>query len=158
MEIRKTLNRNPVATTGVAIVLILAIAFLVYKQQRTAADAPATKAFYTVDDGQTTFEDDIGKAVPFDHDGAQAVRAHVFSCDDNKTRFVGFLEKHAAAKAAPADGGRPIRDLNSLIKAPKEPAAKWVANSSPEGVALIAGIRCPDGAGAAGGPVEVFGK
>ncbi len=53
-----------------------------------------TQAYYSVDDGQTFFADDINLVPPFEKDGKMAVRAHVFTCDGGKTPFVAYLERY----------------------------------------------------------------
>src|ERR1700722_10524228 len=59
----------------------------------------ASKAYYTTDDGQTTFVDDFFKAYPFDHDGKPAYRAYMFQTSDGK-RFVGYLERYTSSGLA----------------------------------------------------------
>src|SRR5947207_12339964 len=51
-----------------------------------------TKSYYSTDDGKTYFEDSADHLVPFDKDGKEAVRAHVFQCGGGAP-FVGYLEK-----------------------------------------------------------------
>jgi hypothetical protein len=149
VSVREAINKNPGIVTGVTVGVIVIVLVLIFWPQRGPKSARTPpKAYYTVDDGQTTFEDDLDKVTPFDHDGGKAVRAHVFSCNGGRTRFVGFLEKMADKAGTPAgggtDAGRARRIAALLVKPPKNPNAKWVAQSSPEGSAITSGIQCPE--------------
>ena len=89
MGIRESLNKNPKLTTGVALgVAVLAVGAMALRLSGRGAGAVAP-AFYTVDDGATWFEDDGEKLPPFQHEGKEAVRAHVFECSDGK-RSIGI--------------------------------------------------------------------
>ncbi|HEY7119421.1 MAG TPA: hypothetical protein VH475_22710 [Tepidisphaeraceae bacterium] len=159
MGIRETLNTKPGVVTGATIGVIVLVIIVIFLQTRTPKVQVATRAYYTVDDGQSVFEDEMDKAAPFEHGGQMAVRAHMFSCDGGKTRFIGFLEKVAEApKVAPSPdprSGRRSRVTTSLIKAPKDAGAKWVAIGTPEAAAVQAGVRCPNGDDK---PMEVFAQ
>lgn len=163
MGVRETLNKKPGLVTGLTIGIVAVVAVVLFVQNRKPHAGAPTRAFFTTDDGATLFDDSADQVAPFDHDGRQAVQARVFSCDGGKTRFVGFLErtpdkaKAAAAPAAPPQqGGRDLRPILSVIRAPNAPSAKWVPKNSPEGAAITGAIKCPDGGDAQ--PVEVFPK
>ena len=99
MGIRQKINENPGITTAVtAGIIAIAIGVIIWQGCGGSGSggtiAVATKAFYTIDDGKTLFVEDINKIPPFPKDGKQAVKANVFSCDDGKTRFVGYLEMY----------------------------------------------------------------
>lgn len=92
MGLRQKLNASP----GLAVVTVLVMAGLaagVWYLTRSTEYAAPTKAFYTVDDGQNLFKDDVNRVTPFDHEGKQAVKAYVYTCDGGKTRFVAYLER-----------------------------------------------------------------
>ena len=126
MGIRNLLNEKPAVATGatIAVVVIALIAIFWQSRDKTNSTSVANKAYYTIDDGQTVFEDDISKAPSFQQGGAQAVQAHMFSCDNGKTRFVGFLEKAPDKMPAPTPGretrGHDPRIFTSLVKVPQE--------------------------------------
>jgi hypothetical protein len=155
--IRETLNEKPAAVTGVTIAIVVIVLIVIFWQSRSkTAPAPATKAYFTIDDGQTTFEDDISKAPSFNHQGALAVQAHMFSCDNGKNRFVGYLEK--LPEKMPVTPGREPRGHDprlfaALVKVPKNKTAKWYPKLSPDAGTVIASIKCPDGGSS---PAEVF--
>jgi hypothetical protein len=159
VSIRETLNKKPAVVTGITIAIVVIALAAIFLQSRTNKPGQGvTKAYYTTDDGATVFEDDLEKTTPFPHDGAPAVQAHMFSCDGGHTKFVGFLEKlpDNMPQATPARAHDP-RVFLGLVKAPKSPGAKWVNKSSPEGNAVIAAVKCPDGGGSSPA-IEVFAK
>jgi hypothetical protein len=163
MGIRETLNQNPSITTGTTIgVIVLALAFIVY-QLFSSGDggSTVTQMYYTSDDGKTYFADEVTKAAPFDHDGQQAVRAYVYSCEGSSTEFVAYLERLTAegkkkledARAKSAAGGSGNVDAQLLmlqstlaLEVKKPGDAKWVNSNSPEGE-KIRRVTCPDGKG-----------
>ena len=158
MSIRETLNQKPAVVTGVTIGIVVIALVLIFIQSRPNKTVQGvTKAYYTIDDGATVFEDELEKPTPFPHDGGTAVQAHMFSCDNGHNKFVGFLEKlpDKLPPATPARGHDP-RVFAALIKAPKNPSAKWVSKNSAEGAAIVAAVKCPDGG--SGPPIEVFAK
>jgi hypothetical protein len=158
VSIRETLNNKPAVVTGVTIGIVVIALVAILLQSRREKPAPVSKAYYTTDDGATVFEDDLEKTTPFPHDGGSAVQAHMFSCDDGRTKFVGFLEKlpDKLPQATAAHGHDP-RMFAALVKAPKNPSAKWVNKTASEGIAVIAAIKCPDGGGS-GPAVGMFPK
>ena len=159
MSARAFLNRRPAVTVGVVAVLTaLAVAFIVY-QLRPESEGPPVrlKDFYTVDDGETWFADDVNKVTPFDHGGKPAVLIRLFTCDGGKTRFVGYLEKlpdgavdayrsrmHVSAGDVP-EADEVAQVVGSLVK--RKGDAQWVPSSDGERFGQIKGVRCPDGKG-----------
>ena len=96
MGIRETLNENPRLTTGVTIgIIVLILGLIIYQivGGGSGSSVPQTsnKAYFSDDDGKNYFADDATKIPPFDHNGKEAVRAHVYKCD-GKT-FVNHLER-----------------------------------------------------------------
>jgi hypothetical protein len=156
--IRDTLNEKPALATGatIAVVVIALIVIFWQSRSRSTANNAVNKAYYTIDDGETVFEDDIAKAPSFQHQGAQAVQAHMFSCN-GKTPFVGYLEKlpDRAPTATPSreTRGHDPRLFTSLVKTPKSKSARWVPKLGADGAAIIAAIKCPDGGS---NPAEVL--
>ena len=159
MRIRAFLNRHPVATAAVVLVLTaLAVASVVYplRPQRETSVIPR-KDFYTVDDGETWFTDDVDKITPFDHGGKPAVLVHLFTCDGGKRKFVGYLEKlpdgalqtfrertHIPANSVPeSDDVAGI--VGNLVKRKGE--TEWVPSTDRARFQAITEVRCPDGGG-----------
>lgn len=164
MGIRETLNQNPAITTGVTIgIIVIALGFIVW--QIIGGDGSpnaVTEMYYTTDDGANYFADDANKLSPFQHEGKEAVRCYVFTCDDRKTQFVAYLERltpdakkkmeaamEAQKKADPNNQGGPppvdteyIAQEGTEVKKPGAP--KWVRRNSTEGEKVIQ-PTCPDG-------------
>lgn len=93
MGIRETLNRNPaIAVAAAAVVLVGAGIYMFMFVREEAAPRYGTISFYSDDDGASYFEASNKLIPPFDHRGKQAYLAHVYSCDDGKTTWVGYLE------------------------------------------------------------------
>jgi hypothetical protein len=155
--IRETLNRNPSITTGATIgVIVLAIIFIVYQLWPAGNDyVPPAKAFFSIDDGASWFEEDAEKVPPFSHNGKEAVRAHVYACNDG-TKFVGYLERYNAegkAKlekilASVKDGKYPPErfEIDETHKEYKKPGPryKWVTARSPDLPNTLT-VKCKDG-------------
>lgn len=166
MGIRETLNKNPAIATGITIgIIVLAIAFPKYgilwyippfDSVFSDTPGPVTEMYYTIDDGATWFEDKAEKQAPFDKDGKQAVRVYLFSCDEKKTNFVGYLERltpEAKAKAEalqkksesdPSAMSEMDMVLQDGVEVKRKGDAKWVKRNSPEGEKISQPI-CPDG-------------
>lgn len=127
--------------------------------------AEQTKTWFTVDDGETYFADNVSNIPPFVKNGKTAYGCEVFSCDGGKSRFVGFLVRYRAGAAAEFKTLGPPPQLNSVgaqdyydrrgaielrtreVKRPLTGDAGWtLARSSPEGPA-ITHVKCPDGNG-----------
>lgn len=159
MGIREQLNRKPGASAGAAAALIaLAAIFLVL--QLRAGSGGSDQAFFTVDDGETWFADDISKLPPFQRDGKEAVRAYVFECGGKK--FVNHLERltpearklmEATAEAQkagkpppppPASAGRTVM-WGQEFKKPGE--KEWVPGANLAKVGPVLQPKCPDGGG-----------
>ena len=157
MGIRETLNEKPALVTGATIAIVVVILVFIFWQSRPrSAGPPATKAYYTADDGATTFEDDLAKAPSFDRGGTVAVQAHMFSCSNGKNPFIGYLERLPEKMATPSarqSRGHDPRLLYSLVKQPRNKTAKWYPKLSAEGGEIVANVKCPDGGSA---PAEVF--
>lgn len=150
---RGLVNKRPFLTIGtICIVIGLVVGMLVLNRrynQPTRARV-ITKAFFTSDDGATLFADDISKIPPFEHDGLEAVRAYVFSCDGGKHQWIQYLEKlDLAAKTRlaaydPVKTGKSPGRLTPLIKKPGTGA--WISAADPKATDLME-PHCPDGMG-----------
>lgn len=157
MGIRETLNQNPGITTGVtAGIIVIALGIIIYQLAGGSGPQIPTKAYYTIDDGATWFEDDINKIPPFEKDGKQAVRVHLFRCGGGKP-FVSHLERYTAAakeklekaRAAGPDADPGIYDEVSMTGIEVKEAGTgdkgWVRQSNYEAAAKITQPQCPDG-------------
>jgi hypothetical protein len=155
--LRDTLNRNPGITTGVTAGIIVVALLIIIWQSMDSGPSVQSKAYYTDDDGETTFTEDSKKYAfpPFDHKGKPAVRAHMFKCNNGKP-FIGYLERYtpdAQAKAERARSANPpdiavfetIQQEGLEVKAPKT-SDKWVTRKSDLAqYNKITQPTCPDG-------------
>jgi hypothetical protein len=129
MGIREKVNEKPgIAVAVVAIIALLAV-FLVYRTfsgpavpKADPAAQAAAPAYFTTDDGQTTFTDSSTSVAPFDHDGKQAVKAYMFNV--NGKQVVGYLEKYSAGAGSPL-----------MVKKPGV-GGTWVPDSDPQAQAI----------------------
>ena len=157
MGIRQTLNEKPKLAAGVATAALALGAVFLLSQLSSGGGGPSESAYFTIDDGQTWFEDDAAKLPPYMHDGKEAVRAHVFECGGK--RFVNHLERltperrklaEAAAEATrtgqppprpPAAAGNTVNWGQEV----KKPGAKeWISASNLAKASLILHAKCPD--------------
>jgi hypothetical protein len=157
--IRQTLNDNPVITSSVTGVIILAAIFFLFRSACSGggegfASAPK-RQYFTIDDGATYFPEDATKVPPFTHQGKPAYRVKVYKCR-NGTTYVSHLERYNEAdkkriESAPKPkdpSASPMFDPLMLgtmeIKKPGD--KEWVTPmAGPEKYAAIMRPRCPDG-------------
>jgi len=144
--IRESLNKNPAITTGLLIgAVVLVIGFIFLRSYGGGPDAPlgASKAFFTIDDGKTYFADDASKIPPFQKDGKEAVRAHVYSCDGKPMvvylqRFTPEAKKRLEAaannKAGPSTMA-PVQFTGIEVKAPG--GKDWVGQNDEKAIAIM---------------------
>lgn len=158
MGIRETLNQNPGITTGVTAAVIVVALIVIGWQLFGGSGRPRipTQAYYTTDDGETWFADDINRIAPFERDGKEAVRVHLFTCDDGDTVFPAYLERMTPQAKAElerltndpnADPAleEELRTTGTQVKKPRDPNAPWVAQMDYERSQDIVTPRCPEG-------------
>lgn len=96
MSLRHALNERPAPTLAICLALILGAAALLLVRSAHRAGIPAVPlaamAFYSDDDGRTSFVDGAKKLTPFLHNGKEAVRAYVYRC--GRITIVGYLQRH----------------------------------------------------------------
>lgn len=154
MGIRESLNQNPAVASGAVIgIVVLAMIFLVYNYagNKTPGADGAAQAYFSDDDGKSYFPDDARKVTPFDHNGKSAVLCFVFSCDDSKTKFVGYLQRYTPegkkmreSQLKPAGPKMGVEEMIIPIEVKKPGDKEWVRTTDPR-FAAIASVRCPDG-------------
>ena len=96
MGLRETLNKNPIIGISAAGAIIALSLFLITRQLFCGgpkAAPPRTKAFYTTDEGKTTFAENMYRVTPFTHEGKEAVEAIMYKCENGEP-FVLFLERY----------------------------------------------------------------
>ena len=163
MGLRETINKNPTQTAAAtAGIIILALVFIIWQACGGSGSRGPGRAFYSIDDGQTFFEDVANKIPPFKHEGKDAVRAHLFTCDGGKTKFVGYLEMYTlqdkkmmedamAGKAPPAAYAG--YSGQAMVKRPG-PGFQWIPlmPGTTEFYAKTVQVTCPEG----GTPERVY--
>jgi hypothetical protein len=154
LGIRESLGKKQSLTVIAALVVLIGSVVAIIVQARGGGmSGVAGDSYYTVDDGATYFVDSRTKNPPFDHDGKQAVRAHLFVCGGKKV--VGYLERYTPdalqaleeVKQSRMSGKPPaniqrLQTLGTTGTELKKPGAaeKWVRAS-----AAMRVFRCPDG-------------
>lgn len=147
MSIRESINRHPMAVLGIAGLLVVVFAIVVWRTVfvRPSATNPPTQAYYTVDEGQTWFADDLEKEPPFLKDGKEAVRAMVYSVDGGNPQVLYLMKATPALQAALATAKTPAERMNVrrgfdgganayLVKKPK--VGEWVDAVDPAGIQI----------------------
>lgn len=154
MGIREKLNHP--ASVVVVVVLFLVTLFLIWigRDKESSAQTFINKAYFSVDDGATFFVDDANKLPPFDHNGKPAYRCMVYTKDNRKTLFVGYLLRYPVdaktkfeASLKSNDPGKSMREGTILaasaeVKAPGQ--GEWISTTSPAAVAIMNPAGDPD--------------
>ncbi|MFT3788664.1 MAG: hypothetical protein QM770_21245 [Tepidisphaeraceae bacterium] len=155
MGIRETLNNHPKATGGVVAAMVVTLLGYVV-MQATSSGAPSLpdRAYYSDDDGNTWFADDINKPFPFDHKGKQAYLVYVYQCGD-KPAYAGVLLRMNAdalqrAKALPQGDASYATQFTAIknqgLEIKKPGAAAWKPLSAAGSQDLMdTAAKCPDG-------------
>ncbi len=154
MSVREAINRHQTLAGGIALVIaIIALYFTFRSASSSNYSGIATASFYSADDGKSWFKDDLDKIPPFDHDGKQAVRAHVYRCQDTGKEFVGYLEKFSpegkssleklTAENALGDSATVSAIYELHVQAKKPGQGEWVKLNSPQGQDLRI-VKCDD--------------
>jgi len=156
MNVRETIGDKPrigIFAAGGLLLIGIVVICLNLRSHPSIAAAPS-QFYFTVDDGKTWFEDAATNIPPFDKDGQQAVRAHVYRCHDG-TKFVAYLERFTPdAKRLlenPAGGGSADLAATQAAyvggKELKRPGDKvWISSTDALTVAkVMVLVKCPDG-------------
>jgi hypothetical protein len=158
MSLRESITQNPrLGTMAACGLLLLGLATIFLRLPGRAAPVRHSQAFFSTDDGKTWFADNAANLPPFDKDGKQAVRAHVYRCADG-TEFVSYLErfKPQARQALEflnnPDPSRKVPDLAAIqsayiggreVKRPGE--TNWTDAGDFRQAVTVTAVKCPDG-------------
>jgi len=151
---------------GIAAALLIVAAAIIVPQLlggRESGAGPVPKsAFYTDDNGKSSFKDDINKMSPFDRGGKQAYRCNVFQ-DSSGKQFVGLIFRHTDSgrremeaylpnESKDFDGStrRGIEDRGMQVKPPAAGDQAWVPADETTVTQLQTSLR-----DAAGKPVKL---
>jgi len=158
MSIRETIQQNqrwPAIAAGLIIVVGIAVIWGEMRRAPGSGGSAIQQQFYSDDDGQTWFADDVARISPFDHHGKKACVAAVFRCDNGRP-FVGYLQRYSEeAKAnlektiAAQPGLIPLLFASSRREVKKPGDSKWTAANGPNvdtaSVSKILDPGCPAG-------------
>ena len=149
---RQAFARKHLLVAAITILAIVACAAFSWRWRSESASGGIAggKCFYSVDDGMTLFVDNDSRVPPFDYHGRQAYRAHVFSCDDGATKWVGYLERcrpescetMGALLAERAPRAKIAVVLRGAMDFKKPGEAAWV-NELDRGAARVLNVKCP---------------
>jgi hypothetical protein len=163
MAIREAIGRQKKIVAIASVLVIVAVAGFLFWQlggvtKISDESLSIPKMWYTSDDGKTWFADAGDRVYPFDHNGKQAYRCYVWSCDGGKTKFVSHLErlKPALWRERQASGRLRSEDLALSpldVKLPLSGESGWMDFSSQAGE-RIRTPKCPGNASAMPQPVE----
>jgi hypothetical protein len=123
MGLREALEKRKGVSIGVSAILVLAAIAIIFNETRSNQMTRIDRAFYSDDDGQTYFVDEVDKLVPFDHNGKQAYRAYVFKCSSGK-QFVGYVSRFSDSARA---------KLQELKSQPYNQVAQQIADAESAG-------------------------
>jgi hypothetical protein len=145
---------------GIAAVVVILVAngwVLWSSFGRPSPGGQREQAYFTTDDGATCFADDAAKLTPFDHNGKEAVQAHVY--ESNGKRWVAYLERYTPKarqmmEALEKNEISPNKLAGVILKEVKKPGQeKWVTPA--DGKAYMETISVHDPSGAGGQPRPV---
>ena len=99
---------------GIALLILAAAAlgFQLTGGRQSGAGSVATRAFFTDDNGQTFFQDDVNKLPPFTHNGKQALGCEVFEAAGGK-QFVGLVYRFTESGRREMEAYLPNRSKDS---------------------------------------------
>ncbi len=162
MGIREKLRDKPNLSVIAAVVfLLLAVAIAIFTHLPEKRPDPL-HVNYSDDDGQTWFTDSVYRVAPFDHNGKMAVMAQIYTYDDGKKQFCGYLSRYtpeakqqldAALADAQKRGAPPgsialyqdrnfmTRSVQFKIPGPNQP---WMSNEEAQAKNIFA-VHSPDG-------------
>jgi hypothetical protein len=158
MSIREMIQKHRGLANGAAIIMLLAAVMLIVINSRSGGIPQVKYAYYSDDDGQSYFRDDVNKLFPFDHDGKQAYRAFVFQTGAGKP-FVGYLERindKAMAKLVTLQSQPQTPGLVTQIdlartaglEARMPGSTEWLPESSAAFNRMVNALKGPDGSSA----------
>jgi hypothetical protein len=149
MAVKESIERYRGLSVGIAVAFILLTIWYLWSSVRGPAGSDAQKAFFSVDDGKTWFVDHATKIAPFQHDGATAYRAYVFTCDNGQTKWVGYLERYrdtgkqsaSTSPTLPPPRGQSAAPTGHEVKKPG--ADQWVDSADMSKASAVMTTKCP---------------
>jgi hypothetical protein len=164
MSMHKGLNTKSYLAGGLTIGAVVVVMLLVLwrgcSSEHGGAHSTERKAYFTIDDGKSYFEESLTRIPPFLFHGKMAYRVRVVQCGNGQP-YISHLEKYSEQakqrleerlkdpKTAPIIDGflQPANEPGILVKKPLTGDKGWVP-FSPATVKeydAIVKITCPDG-------------
>lgn len=162
MGVREAIKERSNTTLIGAVALVLLGGALLARAYWPEKKANLEQTYYSDDDGETWFSDSLFKVAPFTHNGKTAVGAQIYTYQDGKKQFCGYLTKFApdakaqldAALAEARSNGQPpgsvalyrnhdFMNRSVLVKAPG-PNNPWLASDDPR-AQTVRSVHSPDG-------------
>jgi hypothetical protein len=138
----------------VAVIVVVALVFIIMQFRSQKVGGLTKQVWYSTDDGQTFFHDEMEKASPHNTaDGKEAIRVYVYKCKDGKP-FVAYMERYTPEALALFDADRKagvpprisaevVGYTNVEVKKPGE--KEWVKLSDRTAAQKATQFTCPDG-------------
>jgi hypothetical protein len=151
-------NNNKIVAVSAVVIILAANVWVLWST--LGPNTPAGRreqAYFATDDGATYFPDDASKMTPFDHDGKEAVLAHVYLSGGK--RWVAYLERYTKKarelmEAVQKQQAGPEKLVDVMLKEVKKPGQDhWVTPAN--GKAYIDTITVVDPNGGGGQPRAV---
>ncbi len=145
-------TKSKVIGVAAVVIILAANGWMLWRSFGNSASGGKTEqSFFTTDDGASYFAEDANKLTPFDHDGKEAVRAHVYALNGKK--WVAYLERYTTKGRelmAAVEKGEigPEKLQGVMLKEVKKPGdTRWVTPS--DGAPYVRVIRAayPNGGG-----------
>jgi hypothetical protein len=119
MSVREAVNTSKAAALVVSIVIFVIAGVTLFLYLRPERAPVIDHCYYSDDDGKTYYVDTIYCVPPFQHDGATAVRAMVYTYDNGSKKYVAYLQRFTVemkkklddACAAAVAQGKPLSSV-----------------------------------------------
>jgi hypothetical protein len=155
MPLREWIDKHRGWANGAAIAMVCVAVALIVNEVRSGGIPQVKYAFYSDDNGQSYFRDDVNKLFPFDHNGSPAYRAYVFQIGGRKPS-VGYLERindKAAAKLLALQSQPQTPELVTQMDLVRTPgleartpgSTRWLPENTAAFSKMINGLKGPDG-------------
>ena len=143
---RRLLHIEHPAISVVGVLIALAVGGYLLWALLSPTGEVVPDCFYTIDDGKSVFVDNHHPGEPFQKDGKDAVLAVVFTCDNNKTNFVGYLLKREEVPAKFSNAPPGAKMMTNFIKKPGD--TEWIPETNMRKWNEIErSVKCPEGQG-----------
>lgn len=121
MSLREKMNQNPGIVTGAAVAaIVVCLVFIAYQFIGPSVELPpppSDKAYFTIDEGKTFYEDADDKVPPYTKDGKQAYKAAVFRCGEGTPKAY-WIERYPTSVHAE------LKKIHDAYKAAKSEPQK----------------------------------